>query len=153
MRRRAFLKGVAVGGAASALPAPALAGDELTWKLVTCWPRNFPALGTGSQRLADSITAMSGGRLTVKVYGAGELVPAFEAFDAVRDGTAEMAHDPPYYWIAKHPATPFFCSVPGGLTAQEHASWIYFGGGQELWDELYAGFGLIAFLAGSCQPG
>ncbi|HEX9648125.1 MAG TPA: TRAP transporter substrate-binding protein [Alphaproteobacteria bacterium] len=152
MRRRAFLKGVAAGAAAGALPAPALAGDKLSWKLVTCWPRNFPALGTGSQRLADSITAMSGGRLTVKVYGAGELVPAFEAFDAVREGIAEMCHDAPYYWIAKHPATAFFCSVPGGLTAQEQASWIYFGGGQALWDELYADFGLTAFLAGSGGP-
>ena len=158
MKRRSFLTGAAAGGAAgaaSALAAPAIAQTRLRWKLVTCWPRNFPGLGSGSQRIADSITAMSDGRLEVKVYGAGELVPAFEAFDAVRDGTAEMAHDPPYYWIAKHPATPFFCSVPGGLTAQEHAAWIYFGGGQALWDELYADFGLRAFLAGSggCNVG
>jgi TRAP-type mannitol/chloroaromatic compound transport system substrate-binding protein len=152
MKRRALLKGAAASAAAGALPAPAIAQGTRRWKMVTCWPRNFPGLGTGSQRIADSITAMSDGRLEIRVYGAGELVPAFEAFDAVREGTAEMCHDAPYYWIAKHPATPFFCSVPGGLTAQEQASWTYFGGGQELWDELYADFGLKAFLAGSGGP-
>jgi len=92
---------------------------------------------------------MSDGRMTIKVFGAGELVPAYEAFDAVRDGTAECAHEAPYIWIAKHPATAFFCSVPGGLTAEEHAAWIVNGGGQALWDELYGSFGLKGFLAGN----
>ena len=91
---------------------------------------------------------MSDGRLIVKLYAAGELVPAFEAFDAVREGKAEMSHDASYYWVAKHKAFPFFCTVPGGLTVQEHNAWIYYGGGQELWDELCKGFGLRAFLAG-----
>jgi TRAP-type mannitol/chloroaromatic compound transport system substrate-binding protein len=156
MKRRSFLKGAGIGAAtaaaAGAFPAPAIAQKKFQWKMVTAWPKNFPGLGTGSQRIAESITAMSDGRLEVRVYAAGELVPAFEVFDAVRAGTAECGHDAPYYWIAKHPMIPFFCSVPGGLTAQEHASWIYFGGGQELWDELYAGFGIRGFLAGSGGP-
>jgi len=155
MKRRSFLKGATFGAATAAtgsFPAPAIAQNKFQWKMVTCWPRNFPGLGTGAQRIADSINAMSDGRLEVKLYAAGELVPAFEVFDAVRAGTAECGHDAPYYWIAKHPAIPFFCSVPGGLTAQEHVSWIYFGGGKELWDELYADFGLIGFLAGSGGP-
>ncbi len=149
MKRRDLLKGGALAAAASAFPAPAIAQGRVRWKMVLCWPRNFPALGTGSQRIADSIREMSDGRMEIKLYGAGELVPVFEVFDVVREGTAECSHDPPYYWVAKHSATPFFCSVPGGLTAPEHAAWIYFGGGQALWDELYAGFGLKAFLAGS----
>ncbi len=128
--------------------APSVNTGLQEWKLVTTWPKNFPGLGTGAQRLADSITAMSGGRLIVKLYAAGELVPAFESFDAVREGNAQMSHDASYYWVAKNKSTPFFCTVPGGLTAQEHAAWIHFGGGQALWDELYAEFGLRAFLAG-----
>ncbi len=153
MKRRAFLKGAAAGAAAAAMvSAPAIAQQKFEWRMVTTWPRNFPALGTGAQRMADNITAMSGGRLTVKLYGAGELVPAFEVFDYVREGNAECGHDAPYYWINKHSAVPFFCSVPAGLTPQEHTAWIYGGGGQELWDELYDEFGLIAFLAGSGCP-
>ena len=147
--RRGFLAAAATGAAAaSALPAPAIAQGRVRWKMVTTWPKNFPGLGTGAQRVADRIAALTDGRMQVRLYGAGELVPAFEAFDAVRDGIAEMTHSAAYYWVAKHKSTPFFCTVPGGLTQQEHMGWIYHGGGQALWDELYAGFGLKAFLVG-----
>jgi TRAP-type mannitol/chloroaromatic compound transport system substrate-binding protein len=154
MKRRKFLKGAAsaAAGAGAFAAAPAIAEQRFEWRMVTTWPRNFPSIGTGAQRIADSITEMSEGRLKVKLYGAGELVPAFEVFDYVREGNAECGHDAPYYWIAKHSATPFFCSVPGGLTPAEHMAWIYTGGGQELWDELYAPFGLRAFLAGTGGP-
>ena len=148
MKRRQFLAGASVA-AASPLAAPAIAQGRIEWRMVTLWPRNFPGLGTSSQRLVDAVAAASDGRLTIKIYGAGELVPAYEAFDAVRDGTAECAHDAPYIWIAKHPAAAFFCTVPGGLTPAEHTAWITFGGGQALWDELYDRFGLVAFLAGN----
>lgn len=152
MKRRTFIKttaGLGTAIAATGFAAPAISQNRVRWKMVTAWPKNFPALGTGTQRIANAIEQMSDGRMEVKVYGAGELVPAFEVFDAVREGVAEAGHDAPYYWLAKHSAMNFFCSVPGGLTAQEHVAWIYFGGGQELWDELYAGFGLKPFLAGS----
>ncbi len=155
MKRRRFLRAAAASAGAAlagAAPAPAISRNHIEWRMVTCWPRNLPALGVGAQRIADAITEMSDGRLTVKLYAAGELVPAFEAFDAVRNGTAHCCHDAPYYWIAKHGAIPFFCSVPGGLTPPEHNAWIQYGGGKALWDELYADFGLQAFLAGTGGP-
>ena len=119
------------------------------WKLVTTWPKNFPGLGTGAQRLADSISKMSEGRLNIKLFAAGELVPAFESFDAVRENKAQMFHASPYYWINKNKSTPFFGAVPGGMIAQEHNAWINYGGGQELWDKLYSDFGLKSFMAGN----
>ncbi|WP_348674933.1 TRAP transporter substrate-binding protein [uncultured Abyssibacter sp.] len=122
---------------------------QFHWKMVTTWPPNFPALGTGVNFLADLITSLSGGRLTVKVYGAGELVPAFEVFDAVSAGTAEMGHGSAYYWKGKIPEAQFFSSVPFGLTAQEMSGWLYFGGAMELWREVYAPYGLVPFDAGN----
>ena len=119
------------------------------WKLVTTWPKNFPGLGTGAQRLADNIREMSEGRLNIKLFAAGELVPAFESFDAVRENKAQMFHASPYYWINKNKSTPFFGAVPGGMIAQEHNAWINYGGGQELWDKLYSEFGLKSFMAGN----
>ena len=119
------------------------------WKMVTTWPKNFPGLGTGAQRIADSITNMSDGRLTVKLFAAGELVPAFECFDAVRENKAQMFHASPYYWINKNKSMPFFGGVPGGVTAQEHNAWINYAGGQSLWDEMYAQFGLKPFMGGN----
>src|SRR5690606_18313318 len=159
MKRRELLRGAGLAAVATGLAAcaprpqggtgPAASAEVLHWKMVTSWPTNFPGLGTGAARLAEMITAASGGRLNVKVYGAGELVPAFEVFDAVSRGTAEMGHAASYYWKGKAAAAPFFCAVPFGLNAQEMNGWLYEGGGLALWRELYAPFGLVPFPAGN----
>lgn len=130
------------------MAAPAIGRGLLSWRMVTAWPRNLPGLGTGAARLAQRITAMSEGRLTVSLHAAGELVSGLQCFDAVADGTVEMGHDAAYYHLAKHRQTAFFTAIPFGLTASETAAWIHHGGGQQLWDELYAGFNLKPFLAG-----
>lgn len=158
MKRRELLRGAGLATLAAGLTAcggrqNAASGTSsdvrLQWKMVTSWPTNFPGLGTGAARLAELITETSGGRLSVKVFGAGELVPAFEVFDAVSRGTAEMGHSASYYWKGKTAAAPFFSAVPFGLNAQEMNGWLYSGGGLELWRELYAGFGLVPFPAGN----
>jgi len=117
--------------------------------MVTTWPKNFPGLGTGANNLARLITEMSGGRLRVKVYGAKELVPAFEVFDAVSRGIAEMGHGAAYYWKGKAPMAQFFAAVPFGMTAQEMNAWLYYGGGEKLWRDLYQRFNIIPAAAGN----
>jgi TRAP-type mannitol/chloroaromatic compound transport system substrate-binding protein len=152
MKRRAFLTGAAGVGAlaaASSFPKPAISQGIRELKMHTCWPKRLPVLGTGAERLAERIGRMSGGKLTVKVYAAGELVPAFEGLDAVTSGTADMSHGAAYYWQGKHKAFNFFTAVPYGLNGPEHASWVYWGGGQQLWDELGQQFGFKPFLRGS----
>lgn len=119
------------------------------WKMVTTWPKNFPGLGTGAEFLAKTINEMSGGRIQIKVYGAEEIVPAFEIFDAVTAGTAEMGHGSAYYWKGKNPAFQFFSTVPFGMTANEMNAWLYHGGGMELWKKIYEPFGLLPMAAGN----
>jgi TRAP-type mannitol/chloroaromatic compound transport system substrate-binding protein len=150
MERRQFLKGAAIGGvaAASGLAAPAIAQGNITWRMVTTWPRNFPGLGVGAQRLADRITAASGGRLTIQLFSAGELVPALQSLDAVIDGSAEMSHGAAYYWQNKSVGLSFFTGVPYGMTSRELTAWVRFMGGQEIWDEIYDQFGVQGFLSG-----
>jgi TRAP-type mannitol/chloroaromatic compound transport system substrate-binding protein len=131
-------------GAAVAEPA-----QTFKWKLVTSWPKNFPGLGTAPEKFSKMVDEMSAGRLKVKVYGAGQLVPALEVFDAVSRGTAEMGHSGAYYWKGKSPAAQFFTSVPFGLTAQEMNGWIHYGGGMEIWQEIYAPFNLIPLSGGN----
>ncbi|TNC84468.1 MAG: ABC transporter substrate-binding protein [Thalassolituus sp.] len=131
-------------GTSSAAPA-----QKFEWKLVTSWPKNFPGLGTAPERFAEQVAQLSGGRLTIKVYGAGELVPALQVFDAVSQGTAEMGHSGAYYWKGKASAAQFFTSVPFGLTAQEMNGWIQYGGGQALWEEVYAPFNLLPLPGGN----
>ncbi|MDG2090253.1 MAG: TRAP transporter substrate-binding protein [Gammaproteobacteria bacterium] len=119
------------------------------WKLVTTWPKNFPGLGETPERFAELVEEMSNGRMSIRVYGAGEIVPALEVFDAVSAGTAEMGHSAAYYWRGKAPEAQFFGAVPFGLNAEEMESWISFGGGQELWEEVYAPFNLVPMLGGN----
>jgi TRAP-type mannitol/chloroaromatic compound transport system substrate-binding protein len=151
VKRRQFLKsaGAATVATGALMSTAAKAAPEFKWKMVTTWPKNFPGLGTGANNLAKLIGEMTGGRVQVKVYGAGELVGALEIFDAVSRGTAEMGHGASYYWKGKSRAAQFFAAVPFGLTAQEMNSWLYHGGGMELWEEIYAEFGLVPGAAGN----
>jgi TRAP-type mannitol/chloroaromatic compound transport system substrate-binding protein len=116
--------------------------------MVTTWPKNFPGLGVGAQKLADRITAASGGRLTVQVFASGEMVPGLGALDAVIDGSAEMSHGAAYYWQNKSQGLSFFTGVPFGMTSREHSAWVRYLGGQEIWDEIYDQFGVQGFLSG-----
>jgi TRAP-type mannitol/chloroaromatic compound transport system substrate-binding protein len=152
MDRRSFLRSSAVGGTAAAttsLAAPAYAQGNRTLTMVTTWPRGFAGVHDAAQHVADTITAMSDGQLSIDLKAAGELVGAFEVFDAVTAGQADMYHGADYYFIGQHPAYGFYASVPFGMTAQELAIWYYHEGGHELHDELGQIFGLKSFLAGN----
>ena len=153
MKRRDFIKTTTLGSlAAGSAVAPVVASAknvEHKWKMVTTWPKNFPVLGTGANQLAELITELSGGRIQVKVYGAGELIPAFEVFDAVSRGTAELGHGAAYYWKGKIEEAQFFSTVPFGMNATEMNAWLYHGGGMELWTKTYQPFGVIPAAAGN----
>ena len=153
MKRRSFLKklglgSVATGAAISGLPA-ANAADRFHWKLVTTWPPNFPIFMDGIKRFARDVKRMSGGQLNIQVFAGGELIPALQTFDAVSQGTVEMGHGAAYYWAGKIPAGQFFTAVPFGMNAQGMNAWLYYGGGLELWRELYAGHNLVPFPMGN----
>lgn len=123
--------------------------QPIEWKMITTWPKNFPGLGYAAENFADYVKTMSGGRLTVRVYGAGEIVPAMEVFDAVSQGVADAGHGAAYYWKGKVPSAVFFTAVPFGLNAQETNGWLAHGGGQALWEEVYAPFNLVPMAGGS----
>jgi len=157
MKRRNFLgatgAGLVLAGCGQdetgTAETPAAVRTAVHWKMVTTWPKNFPGLGTGANNVARLITEMSGGHITVTVYGDNELVPSFEVFDAVASGTAEMGHGAAYYWKGKSEAAQFFAAVPFGMNAQEMNAWLYYGGGMDLWREVYAPFGVLPFAAGN----
>lgn len=155
MKRREFIGGLG-GGAALAACTPqteqqgvSSSAERFSWKLVTTWLPNFPGLGTGVNTLARYIREMSAGRMEITIYAAGELVPAFEVFDAVSQGSAEMGHGAAYYWRGKSEAAQFFATIPFGMNAHEQNAWLYYGGGLELWREVYEPFNLMPFPAGN----
>lgn len=124
-------------------------GQTYRWKLVTTWPKNLPGLGYAAENFARYVDEMSDGRLKVHVYGAGEIVPALEVFDAVSGGVADAGHGAAYYWKGKVPASVFFTAVPFGLNAQEMNGWLHYGGGLELWQEAYEPYNLVPMAGGS----
>ena len=171
MKRRKFVAALGVGAGALAVGACNQTADSCgdstsqgtannsgaaadkkqiyNWKLVTSWPKNLPGLGEAPERLSQIVKDMSDGRINIRVYGAGEIVPALEVFDAVSSGVSEIGHSGAYYWKGKSPAAQFFTAIPFGLTAQEINGWLHHGGGLELWRELYDDFGLIPMAGGN----
>ena len=150
MERRKFLaSSAAVGVGATILHAPAIAQERKEMTIVSTWPRDFPGLGTSAQRLAARITELSEGRITTEYFAAGERVGAFDSFDEVASGNAQAYTAADYYWTGKHPAWAYFTAVPFGMTSPERNSWIKYGGGQALWDELASEFDLKCLPCGS----
>ena len=135
---------------ATAVAAPNVARAQTRrWRMVTSWPKRLPGPGMSAERVAERIKTLSGGRLTITVSAAGEVVPAFEVLDAVGGGVAEMGHTASFFWQGKEPAAVFYTTVPFGLTPGEHVAWVDAGGGQALWDDLYAPFGVKPFMGGN----
>src|SRR5262245_18243509 len=117
MDRRQFVAGAGVGAPAAAFfPTPAIAQGVRELKMVTIWPKALPGLQSGAERVAEAITSLSGGRLNVKVFAAGQLIGAFESFDAVSSGLADMYHASEITWAGRSPAFSYFCNVPFGFT-------------------------------------
>lgn len=117
--------------------------------MVTTWPPNFPVLGEACNYFAQWVEELTGGQISINVYGGGELIPALECFEAVSGGAAEIGCGASYYWAGRSPATQFFTSVPFGMNAQQMNSWLYAGGGHKLWKELYANYNLVPFPGGN----
>ncbi|NNU15289.1 TRAP transporter substrate-binding protein [Parvularcula sp. ZS-1/3] len=160
--RRGFLKTAALAAplalaacdcaerCAAVAPAQAAAGIEpRRLKMVTTWPKDFPGLGDSAERTAAFVGMLSGGAIQIEVFAAGELVGAFDSFDAVASGAADLYHGADYYWTSKSRAYPYFTAVPFGMTVTEQIGWLEAGGGQELWDRLAAPFGIKPFAAGN----
>lgn len=107
--------------------------------------------GVSARRIAERITALSGGALTIDVFAAGEIVPALNVFDAVATATVEMGHTAALFWGGKMPVAPVFTTFPFGPDAAAHQAWLL-RGGQTLWDELYAPHNVKPLLGGNTGP-
>jgi TRAP-type mannitol/chloroaromatic compound transport system substrate-binding protein len=153
MQRRNLIAGAA-GGAAGTLAMPAVATAQTTfnWRMTSFYGPQaaFYSTGPGSARdLIDRIQRMSNNRIRIQFFGAGELVPAAEGFDAVSSGIVEMNYANAYFWTGKTFAAQYFTAVPFGLNFQGLNGWMYDGGGLDLWREVYDRFNLVPFLCGN----
>ncbi|MBN1830221.1 MAG: TRAP transporter substrate-binding protein DctP [Deltaproteobacteria bacterium] len=121
---------------------------KVTWKMVMPWSKGLLFYDI-AQHFADSVYVVSGGRFTIKVFSAGELVPAMQSFDAVSKGSAECGHDWPGYWQGKDVAFNAFASLPFGLDNEGYNIWFYEYGGDKQMDELYGRWNMRAWPCGN----
>ncbi|MBP0031125.1 TRAP transporter substrate-binding protein [Roseofilum sp. Guam] len=122
---------------------------NIRWKMATSWPTSLDTLYGSAKMVADKVESMTDGRFVIEVFAGGEIVPGLQVLDAVQAGTVECGHSASYYYIGKNPALVFGTTVPFGLNAQQQNAWLYYGGGQEMMNQLYADFNVIAFPAGN----
>jgi TRAP-type mannitol/chloroaromatic compound transport system substrate-binding protein len=121
--------------------------EKVRWKMVMPWSKGLLFYDI-AVHFADSVRLASAGRLDIKPFSAGELVPAMQSFDAVSKGSAQVGHDRPGYWKGKNEAFVAFASVPFGLDAEGYNIWLYEKGGLEMMQELYGKFNLFALPGG-----
>ncbi len=133
-----------------ALGSSAFAKEKVyKWKLAMTWPSTFKPLTSPANKFADLVKKMSDGRLKVKVHGKNKHKAPLGILDMVKAGNYEMGHSASYYWKGKDINTPFFTSVPFGMTYMEFNSWFYYGGGLELMDRVYKKHGVYSFPGGN----
>jgi TRAP-type mannitol/chloroaromatic compound transport system substrate-binding protein len=138
MKRREFLKAGGVGLAASAVAAPAIAQSmpEVKWRLAASWPKALDTLYGGCEYFAKRVAEITDNKFQIQSFAAGELVPGLQVLDAVSNGTVEMGNTALYYYWGKNAAFTFGTSLPFGLNTRAHISWLHFGGGTELLNNL-----------------
>ncbi len=160
MKRRQLLSNLAIGATTTTLLAACNQTNNnsnlqssslpnIEWQMVTSWPKSLDTIFGGAQTVCDRVSAMTGGKFTIKPYAAGEIVPGLEVLDAVQNGTVECGHTASYYYVGKHSALAFGTSMPFGLTAQQQNAWLYHGSGLEAMQKVYADFNIINFPAGN----
>ncbi len=151
MERRSFVRSAGLAGVLAAGTAPAIvhAQANIRWRLASSFPKSLDTLFGGAEAFAKAINDMSGGKFQISTHAAGELMPAFGVVDGVQNGTVEVAHTAPYYFVGKDPTFALGCAIPFGLNSRQTNAWMYEGNGLKLMREFYANYNFINFPAGN----
>ena len=125
--------------AASAIVAASAQAQPVSLKMQASWPASF-TLYDNFTFFADRVGKLSGGQLKIETMPAGQVVPAFEVLDATHKKVLDGAHTWAAYWTGKHKAAVLMTGGPGGgfgMDFIDAMGWHNFGGGMELYQELY----------------
>lgn len=151
MQRRSFIKNATAGAVASSLAVPALAQalPSIKWRLASSFPKSLDTIFGAADVFSKRVLALTGGKFEIRSFAGGEIVPATQVMDAVKDGTVPIGHTASYYYFGKDPTFAFDCAVPFGLTSRQQSAWFDQGGGRELLREFFKGHGIINFMGGN----
>jgi TRAP-type mannitol/chloroaromatic compound transport system substrate-binding protein len=157
MKRRQFLTAAGAGLTSAAVASPAIAqsAPEIKWRLTSSFPKSLDTIYGASDTFAKYVSEMTDNKFQIQAFAAGEIVPGLQAADAVTNGTVEICHTAPYYYVGKDPTFAFGTAVPFGLNSRMQDAWFMSGGGMELMNEFYTGYNIHAVFGGNtgCQMG
>ena len=139
----------------TALVATMVAGGaqaQQHWNLQSTYAGSLPQLGALGIRIAEQITAITGGEIEVTFQNPGGVVPALEVFDAVGSGAVEAGWSTPGYWAGRVPALQLLAAVPFGPRASEYLAWLKFGGGEQFLEELYEPHNIHSVICAVIAP-
>ncbi len=150
MDRRSLIRQAGIAGVLAAGVAPAVhAQAAIRWRLASSFPKALDTIFGAAETFAQKVSEMSGGKFTISVHPAGELMPAFGVVDGVQNGTVECCHTAPYYFFGKDETFALGCAIPFGLNSRQMTAWVYEGNGGRLLREFYANYNIVNFAAGN----
>ena len=147
MKRRAFMRGAAAGTAGAALAAPAIVRGQaqVKWRLAAAFPKTLDTIYGATEVVAKRVGEATGGKFEIRVFGPGEIVPAFGVLDAVQQGTVECAHSSSAFFFGKDPTFALDNAIPFGMNSRQMTAWMYDGGGMQLLREFFRDFNVVNF--------
>src|SRR5256714_14563949 len=151
MRRRAFIAtgGIGLAGAALAAPAIAQTQPEIKWRLASSFPKSLDTLYGAAEYLSKRVAEATDDKFQIRVFAAGEIVPAFQVLDAVQNNTVEIGHSASYYFVGKDPTFAFDCTIPFGMNARQMNAWMTHGGGLQLMRDFFKDYNIYNIPAGN----
>jgi TRAP-type mannitol/chloroaromatic compound transport system substrate-binding protein len=151
MDRRSLIKHAGIAGVLAAGVAPAVQAQAaaIRWRLASSFPKSLDTIFGAAETFAKKVGEMSGGKFTISVHAAGELMPAFGVVDGVQNGTVECCHTAPYYFFGKDETFALGCAIPFGLNSRQMTAWMYEGNGLKLMREFYKNYNIVNFPAGN----
>ena len=117
--------------------ADAFAAGPAVLEVHSTFPRDLAFQGESAHRLNETLQEISSGKLKLEIFGAGEIVPALEVFDAVSANAVAAGWDWIGYWANKVPVTGIIGSMPFGPPPDVYIAWLHAGGGREILQKAY----------------